>query len=50
MYRTWLLLSATLLATVLALAGCKGPAAGAEPDPSPQAPPRPTAPATLSGR
>ncbi|MCH5677855.1 hypothetical protein [Streptomyces gilvus] len=44
MYRTWLLLSAVLLAVVLALAGsCGHPAAGAVPTPSPN--PSPLAPA-----
>ncbi|WP_432159168.1 hypothetical protein [Streptomyces sp. bgisy153] len=50
MYRTWALISATLLAAVLATAGCDRPAAGAEPSPSPQPPPRPTTTATPTGR
>lgn len=42
MYRTWLLLSVSVLAVVLALGGCC-PAAGAVPVPSPA--PAPVAPA-----
>lgn len=38
MYRTWLLLSACVLAVVLSLAGCR-PAAGVVPMPSPNAAP-----------
>jgi hypothetical protein len=43
-FRTWLLLSAGLLAVVLALAGCQHPSAGAVPRPHPNPPP--AAPAT----
>jgi hypothetical protein len=40
-YRTWHLLTAAVLAAVLALVGCDHPAAGAEPRPSPNPPPWP---------
>lgn len=39
MYRMWLLLSAVLMAVVLALAGCQRPASGAVPRPSPDTAP-----------
>lgn len=45
MYRTWLLLSAVLLAMVLSLSGCEHPAAGAVPSPVPNPPP--SAPAVV---